>query len=171
MSTASMTASMSMRCASTTSMRAAAGVHAAAEAVGLPADDGVEAPVPGVGEHALELGALLGPAASHLLVARGDGVAALLAVGLHVADLLGEGGLVVLGLALVGDARVDGGAAVLGLSWFSGSRHGCLLRIQDPPPCGGGSASSSMRLASPVHGWRHGPGCCQHRRATSSPPA
>ena len=108
------------------------GVHAAAEAVGLPADDGVEAPVPGVGEHALELGALLGPAASHLLVARGDGVAALRAVGLHVADLLGEGGLVVLGLALVGDARVDGGAAVLGLSWRSRSRHGCLLRIQRP---------------------------------------
>ena len=53
------------------------GVHAAAEAVGLPADDGVEAPGAGVGEHALELGSLLGPAAPDFLVAGGDAVAAL----------------------------------------------------------------------------------------------
>ena len=50
----------------------------------------------------------------------------------------------------VGDARVDGGAARPGLVIVR-SRHGCLLsNQQDPPPCGGGSASGSMRLASPV---------------------
>ena len=103
------------------------GVHPPAEAVGLPADDGVEAPGLRVGEHALELGPLLGPAAPDLLVAGSDRVAALLAVGFHVADLLGEGGLVVLGLALVGDARVDGGAVSLGLDVGVRSRHGLLL--------------------------------------------
>ena len=38
------------------------GVHAPAKAVGLPADDGVEESASGVGQHPLELGALLGRA-------------------------------------------------------------------------------------------------------------
>ena len=85
------------------------GVHAPAEAVGLPADDGVEAFPPGVGQHPLELRALLGPSPAHLLVSGRDGQALALAVGFHLACLLGDGGLVVLGLAL--DHHLDLGGA------------------------------------------------------------
>ena len=84
------------------------GIHAPAEAVGLPADDGVEAFLPGVGQHPLELGAFLGPARAHLLVAGGDGQALALAVGFHLAGLLGDGGLVLPVLAFIGNAGVDG---------------------------------------------------------------
>ena len=84
------------------------GEHAPAEAVRLPADDGVEQTLLGVGQHPLELGALLRPAPADLLVARGDGQPLALAVGLHLDGLLGEGGLVLLGLALVRNAGVDG---------------------------------------------------------------
>ena len=125
------------------------GIHAAAEAVGLPADGGVEAAGGGVGEHALKLGAALGPAAPNLLVAGGYGVAAFLAVGLHVAELLGDRGLVFLGLALVGDARVDGSATCPG-EMMVRSRHGCLLECKGPRlPAGTGlgvAACGSHRL-------------------------
>ena len=84
------------------------GVHSPAEPVGLPAHDGVEASYLGVGQHPLELRPLLRPASAHLLIACDDGHSILLAVGFHVADLLGDGGLVLLGLALVRDAGVDG---------------------------------------------------------------
>ena len=82
-------------------------VHPPAEAVGLPADDGVEASAPGVGQHPLELRALLGPAPAHLLVAGGDGQPLALAVGFHLGGLLGYGVLVVPVLALVRYAGVD----------------------------------------------------------------
>ena len=115
MSIASITASMPMRCASTTSMRAAAGYMPRLRRSDFQQTMLAEAAGGRVGEHALELGALLGPTPADLLVTGSDGESALLAVGLHIAQLLAEGGLVVLGLALVGDARVDGGAAALGL--------------------------------------------------------
>ena len=148
------------------------GVHAPAEAVGLPADDGVEAVPPGVGQHPLELGALLGPALAHLLVADGDGQPPAFAVGFHLAGLLGDGGLVLCVLALVGDAGVDGRPVSGGLlplhfrSW-----HGRLLWVspaankRDPPPAGSGSASSTIpphHLFTQVAPW---PGVFQHRRA------
>ena len=44
-------------------------VHPPAQAVGLPADDGVETPGFGVSQHALELRTLLGPSLADLLVA------------------------------------------------------------------------------------------------------
>ena len=60
------------------------GVHPPAEAVGLPADDGVEASLPGVGQHPLELGALFGPPSAHLLIAGRDGEPLALAVGFQL---------------------------------------------------------------------------------------
>ncbi len=45
-------------------------VHPTAEPVRLPANDGVEASLVCICQHPLELGALLGPAPAHLLVAR-----------------------------------------------------------------------------------------------------
>ena len=76
-------------------------VHASAESVGLPADDGIEATVAGVGEHSLELWTGLRPTSADLLVSRDDGQSSSLAVCFHLCDLLGDGSLVVLGLALV----------------------------------------------------------------------
>ena len=101
-------------------------IHAPAEPVGLPADDGVEASALGVGQHPLELGALLRPAPAHLLVAGCDGQLLALAVGFHLAYLLGDGGLVLPVLALVRDAGVDGRPVRLRLP-IGGSRHYCLL--------------------------------------------
>ena len=75
-------------------MRAAAGYIPLAEPVGLPAHDGIEASLSGVGQHPLELGSLLGPDPAHLLVAGGDGQPIALAVDFHLAYLLGDGGLV-----------------------------------------------------------------------------
>ena len=102
------------------------GVHAPAEAVGLPADDGVEASLSGVGQHPLELRSLLRPAPAHLLVAGGDGESLALAVGFHLAYLLGDGCLFLRVLALVRDAGVDGRPIRLRLP-VGGSRHCCLL--------------------------------------------
>ena len=98
------------------------GVHPPAEPVGLPAHDGVEASLSGIGQHPLELGAFLRPAPAHLLVAGCDGQPLALAVGFHLAYLLGDGGLVLLGLALVRDAGVDGRAVHFRLP-IGGSRH------------------------------------------------
>ena len=104
------------------------GVHAPAEAVRLPADDGVEAPPSGVGQHPLELGALLRPALAHLLVAGNDGQPPAFAVGFHTGSLLGDGCLVLCVLALVGDSGVYGRPVLLGLpALHLDSRHGCLL--------------------------------------------
>ena len=62
-------------------------IHAPAQAVGLPADDGVEASLSWRRPASLELGALLGPAPAHLLVAGCDGQPLALAVGFHLAYL------------------------------------------------------------------------------------
>ena len=63
------------------------GVHPPAEAVGLPADDGVEVSAPGVGQHSLELGSLLRPSPADLMVAGSDCQPLALAVGFHLAYL------------------------------------------------------------------------------------
>ena len=110
------------------------GVHAPAEPVGLPADDGVKAPALGVGQHPLELGALLGPAPAHLLVAGGDGQPFALAVGFHLACLLGDGCLVLPVLALVRHAGVDGRPVPLRLS-IGGLSHRSSLRTNPSPTC------------------------------------
>ena len=110
------------------------GVHAPAEPVGLPADDGVEAPALGVGQHPLELGALLGPAPAHLLVAGRDGQPLALAVGFHLACLLGDGCLVLPVLALVRHAGVDGRPVPLRLS-IGGLSHRSSLRTNPSPTC------------------------------------
>ena len=129
-------------------------VHAPAEAVGLPADDGVEAFPPSVGQHPLELRALLGPSPAHLLVSGGYGQPLALAVGFHLACLLGDGGLVVLGLALVRHAGVDGRALAVYSFSRPGSRHDCLLMLtfpetkKDPSPVGAGlRVVQSIRIA------------------------
>ncbi len=128
------------------------GVHSPAEAVRLPADDDVEASLLGVGQDSLELGTLLGPAPAYLLVAGSDGETLFLAVGFHLADLLGDGGLVLPVLALVGHAGVDGRPVAVLLSlWLLCclSCHNCLLKFtphkpKRPAPAGNGSASSTI---------------------------
>ena len=65
---------------------AGGGVHPA-EAVGLPADDGVEVSAPGVGQHSLEFGSLLRPSPADLMVAGSDCQSLALAVGFHLAYL------------------------------------------------------------------------------------
>ena len=86
------------------------GIHAPAEAVGLPADDGVEASLSGVGQHPLEFGPLLRPSPAHLLIAGGDGKPLVLPV-----------------LALVRHAGVDGRPIRLRLP-LGGSRHDSSFR-------------------------------------------
>ena len=107
------------------------GVHAPAEPVGLPADDGVEAPPSGVGQQSLELWALLRPAPADLLVAGGDGQPLALAVGFHLGGLLGYGCLVLPVLALVRNAGVDGRAIRLRFP-IGVSRHDRLLSFSYP---------------------------------------
>ena len=105
-------------------------VHAPTEPVGLSADDGVKAPNIGVGQHPLELRALLGPAPAHLLVAWEDSHAFFLAVVFHVADLLEDGGLVHLGLVLVQKAGVGG--CTLRFRLPIGSSHHTFLLLVLP---------------------------------------
>ena len=87
MSMASMTTSSRIWCASTDLHECGGGVHPPAEAVGLPADDGVEVSAAGVGQHSLELGSLLRPSPADLMVAGSDCQPLALAVGFHLAYL------------------------------------------------------------------------------------
>ena len=124
-------------------------VHAPAEAVRLPADDCIEAAGAGVGQHPLELRALLGPTLAHFLIAGDDVQTPPAAIVLHVGDLLGDGGLVFLVLALARHAGVDGGPVrfCLGARAFL---HALLPSLdspetkRDPPPVESGSASARM---------------------------
>lgn len=63
-------------------------VHATAQPVSLPADDGIEQSPPSIGQHALKLGAALRPAVPNLLVPRSDDESLVHTIGLHIRDLL-----------------------------------------------------------------------------------
>ena len=148
------------------------GVHPAAQPVGLPADDCVEASLSRICQHPLELRTLLCPAPANLLVARHYDQPPALAVSLHVAYLLGDGGLVLRVLALVRYAGVYGRPFPLCFP-LNASRHDCLLSIPFISV-----ETKKTRLLSEAGlrvvqyhritcsgRWRHGPGCLQHRRA------
>ena len=150
------------------------GVHPSTQPVGLPADDGVKASPFGVGQHPLELMTLFGPPSAHLLVTGGDGESFALAVGFHLAYLLGDGGLVLPVLALVRHAGVDGRPSHLRLP-LGGSRHDCLLvhapaKIKETRLLSGAGLRvvESNRITCFVR-WRHGPGCLRIAGPTSTP--
>ena len=147
------------------------GVHPPAQPVGLPADDGVEASVSCVGEHPLELRALLGPAPANLLIARDDGQSRALAVGLHLADLLGDGGLVLLGLALIRDAGIDRRPVGFYLLSRISLHDSLLLSLSAEMKKTRLQRGAGLRVVQSIRitcsrRWRHGPGCRKHRRAT-----
>ena len=66
------------------------GEHPLGKPVQLPADNYVERAQLGVDQHPLELGAVLGPAPAHILVASLYGKVPVPAVCFHVADLFGQ---------------------------------------------------------------------------------